>query len=72
MCGVYYLWDGASVLYVGASRNVEQRVCQHRSRIDFCGYFCDECDPHELDELEVAAIKEFAPPYNCIHMTCLV
>jgi hypothetical protein len=65
-CGVYYLWDGAAVLYVGASSHVEKRIRQHvnQSDIDFCGYFCDPCAPEELRERELAAIAEFSPPYN--------
>jgi excinuclease UvrABC nuclease subunit len=66
MTGVYYLFDGAAVLYVGASRNVERRISQHRSRIDFCGFFVDQCKAEELSDHECAAIKEFNPPYNTL------
>lgn len=64
MCGVYYLWDGAEVLYIGSSRNVEKRISQHRSRLDFAGYFVDECHTSELREREAKAIAEFNPKYN--------
>jgi predicted GIY-YIG superfamily endonuclease len=67
MCGVYYLWDGASVLYVGASTNVRARIQAHcRNGIDFCGYFCDECAEDQLHDLEQAAIMRYAPPFNII------
>jgi hypothetical protein len=63
-CGVYYLWDGAAVLYVGSSVWVEKRVAYHRRNgvIDFCGYFVDECKEEELKVREAAAIAEFKPP----------
>ena len=65
MIGVYYLWDGAEVLYIGASTDVQKRVEAHaRSDLDFAGYFCDECKPEELAEREQSAIAEFRPKYN--------
>jgi hypothetical protein len=65
MCGVYYLFDGAAVLYVGASRQVERRIAEHRfNRLNFSGYFVDECPEPELDKREAAAIAEFDPPWN--------
>jgi len=65
MIGVYYLWDGASVVYVGASRNVERRIRQHASRdLDFSGYFVDTCELEKLNELEARAIAEFRPKFN--------
>jgi len=60
MIGVYYLWDGSSVIYIGASVNVERRIQRHcSSGMDFCGYFCDECDVSELDQRECDAIREY-------------
>ena len=64
MCGVYYLFDGAAVLYVGASIDVDRRIGEHKSKIDFAGYFVDECKPEQLNELEAKAIQEFKPPFN--------
>ena len=65
MCGVYYLTDGLTVLYVGASVNVEARVRQHsQSDIDFSQVFVDQCTPDQLRDLECAAIREFKPPFN--------
>jgi len=62
--GVYYLWDGARVIYVGSSVNVEKRIRAHRRNIDFAGYFCDPCEPSELPNKEAEAIKEFRPLLN--------
>ncbi len=66
MTGVYYLFDGAAVLYVGQSLDVEKRVRQHHAdkQIDFSGYFVDSCEPAKLNELEAKAIEEFKPKYN--------
>jgi hypothetical protein len=65
LCGIYYLWDGAAVLYVGKATDVERALRWRKwSGIDFCGYFVDECAPEELHDRELAAIKEFRPPYN--------
>ena len=65
ICGIYYLWDGARVLYIGQSRHIAQCISYWRStRLDFCGYFIDECDASELDARERQAIREFKPLLN--------
>jgi len=65
MCGIYYLWDGAKVIYVGASRYIEGRISSHCNRgVDFTGYFVDECAASELNEREAKAINEFQPTLN--------
>jgi len=65
ICGIYYLWDGAEVIYIGKSTDVRHRISAHRSdRFDFAGYFVDECSPEELFEREAEAIAEFMPRYN--------
>jgi len=64
MCGVYYLFDGADVLYIGSSLDIGSRISAHRRNIDFAGYFVDECRPEQLIELEVKAIQEFKPLLN--------
>lgn len=64
-CGVYYLWDGERVLYVGASVNVQRRLGDHaRAGVPFIQAFFDECDPTELQDRETAAIREFKPCLN--------
>ncbi len=65
MCGVYYLWDGAVVIYVGQSTHIENRIASHRAtRLDFAGYFVDEYPEQELNEREAKAIAEFKPKLN--------
>lgn len=64
-CGVYYLWDGERVLYVGASTQVERRLASHaRGDIPFIEAFFDQCAPEELKSRECAATKEFRPVLN--------
>lgn len=64
-CGVYYLWDGERVLYVGASVNVTARLYSHfYNGIPFIQAFYDPCTPAELRDKEAAAIKEFRPVLN--------
>lgn len=65
MCGVYYLLDdNLAVIYVGASKNVKQRLSAHRSNIRFDLYCYDECEESELRERECAAIRKFRPKLN--------
>ena len=72
MCGVYYLTDGLDVIYVGCSINVERRIQHHASTIDFSQVFVDQCEPHQLRDLEAKAIREFNPPLNEQSTTFLV
>jgi excinuclease UvrABC nuclease subunit len=70
-CGVYYLWDGECVLYVGASRDVERRLSQHaHNDVPFIQAFYDECAERELLDREAAAIREFRPKLNVLN-TCV-
>jgi hypothetical protein len=65
MTGVYYLWDGSDVIYIGSSINVKWRMAYHRARgLDFAGYFIEECAVEQLREREFAAIREFKPRFN--------
>ena len=65
MIGVYYLWDGAEVIYVGSSRNVERRIARHKATgLDFSGYFVDKRPRSRLREFEAKAIAEFKPKLN--------
>jgi len=64
MTGIYYLTDGLDVIYVGQSTDIEARIRQHASVIDFSQVFVDECDLSELRDREAAAIREFNPPLN--------
>lgn len=69
-CGVYYLWDGTQVLYIGCSKNIEGRISAHRRRFDFAGYFIDKCEEGQLLDKEAQAIREFRPKYNIANTFC--
>ena len=66
-CGIYYLVDyvedGVVVLYVGASKDVGERIRRHQrdGSIKFCDVFFDPCEESELEEREARAIAEFRP-----------
>ena len=62
--GIYYLWDGERVLYVGASIDVPSRLRVHARNIPFIQAFFDPCTPDQLGEREAAAIREFKPVLN--------
>ncbi len=64
MCGVYYLLDGVTVLYVGSSKNIARRLSQHKRNINFDLYCYDECEESELLSREAEAIKQFHPILN--------
>lgn len=65
-CGIYFLWDGGIVVYVGQSHDLTQRVCQHIQegvkRFSAASFIF--CRPHELDKLERHYIEKMAPKYN--------
>jgi len=64
-CGVYYLFDGQYVIYIGSTRDLASRISQHRStHLDFAGFFFDPCPPDCLLDREAAAIREFNPLLN--------
>ncbi|MFN7185441.1 MAG: hypothetical protein ACK5VE_03605 [Alphaproteobacteria bacterium] len=62
-CGVYFLYDGDDLLYVGQSRNVYNRIAAHHVQ----GFNRAEvlpCDPEMLDDLEGFIINLLRPPQN--------
>ena len=66
MTGIYFLWHGYSVVYVGQSKNVYARVNTHilegKKRFD---YACAlNCKQEDLDKMEAAFIGLLRPIYN--------
>jgi hypothetical protein len=66
MMGIYFLWSGYSVVYVGQSKNVYSRVNTHilegKKRFDYaCAINCKQGD---LDKMESAFIGLLKPIYN--------
>lgn len=62
--GVYLLYRGDEVVYVGRSLNVSSRVPQHQVDKEFDRAQALPCDPEELDTLEALLIYAFEPQYN--------
>lgn len=64
--GVYFLLQGARVMYVGQSKWVHARLCEHvrAEKIIFDRYFVLLCKPSELTTLESIYLHKFKPPHN--------
>lgn len=70
VCGIYFLLDGADVVYIGRSKNVAARVAHHWQggygrRKKFTEARVLECDPDMAGELEQRVITIWRPKYNC-------
>lgn len=63
ICGVYFLFMGSKIIYIGQSRNVMQRIASHH-KIGYTHYSIHECHDAYLDSLEAAYILEYQPEYN--------
>lgn len=63
--GVYFLFKGDDVVYVGQSVNVFSRVASHKSGSkDFDGFTYVQCDKRHLDFLESLYIHALRPRLN--------
>jgi 5-methylcytosine-specific restriction protein A len=64
--GVYFLWHGSEVVYVGQSRNLTQRVCQHiqdaAKRFDGMSFIAVAVA--RLGKVERRYIEALLPRYN--------
>lgn len=66
VCGIYFLWLGDRIVYVGQSRLIRLRILQH---IDddvktFDGLSFIECAPQSLNLRERYFIEALIPRYN--------
>lgn len=63
--GVYFLYKGAALQYVGQSVNVLSRVGDHLAqKKEFDSFTFIRCERDDLDALEIACIKLFRPVLN--------
>lgn len=75
--GVYFLWRGEELLYVGASTDCSQRIARHmqtqrygklavydRKNIPFDRGTILKADRRQCFEMEEDFIRRFEPPYN--------
>lgn len=62
--GVYFLFRGDEIIYVGQSLNVHKRVERHRAALAFDSYTFIPCWENELEIVEAAYIDWLLPPLN--------
>jgi hypothetical protein len=62
--GVYFLIKNETVVYVGQSTNIFQRVGDHESKKDFDTFTYIECAKEDLNIMETKYIVKFKPPLN--------
>lgn len=71
--GVYFLWRGPQLLYVGLTRYLGERLFQHRMARDgmragkpipFTRYTFKEMPDSEIEGFESDYILSYMPPYN--------
>lgn len=61
---IYFLYLKNEIVYIGQSKNVEERVQSHKKRFIFDSYSFIECDESELAKLEAELIFKYAPKHN--------
>jgi hypothetical protein len=66
--GVYYLFDGKKLVYIGESNCILYRISQHMSNKKFDSFQIRlEKDERKRKQLECREIKRYAPLYNITH-----
>lgn len=63
ICGVYFLLRGEDIIYIGQSRNVQQRLASHH-KIGYTSFYVHTCHDAYLDSLEAEYILKFKPEFN--------
>ena len=65
ICGVYFLFQGETLQYIGQSVNILARCGDHsRQGKPFDSFTFVRCKPEQLDVLERSCIRMFKPPLN--------
>ncbi len=65
ICGIYYLYNGEEIVYIGKSWNVYYRVGQHAMNcIDFDCWTYEQFDKESLTQAERDALLKHRPKYN--------
>jgi predicted GIY-YIG superfamily endonuclease len=64
-CGVYLLWKGLEIVYIGHSNHIVQRVVQHaKERKVFDSWSVVRCRPEQMLVVEKALIVKHQPVMN--------
>lgn len=68
--GVYLLIKDHTVVYVGQTSRLQDRLYQHKDK-DYDRYHFFRCHPLLLNEFEEGLIERFMPKYNrSVHAPC--
>lgn len=64
--GIYFLWRGPELLYVGQSIHVETRLADHRRHgfVQWERYTAMRAETRQLEQIERDYIRAYGPPYN--------
>jgi len=62
--GVYLLYKGDDIVYVGKSWNISTRFFDHKKRKDFDSVKYIPCEADQMDLLEMVLIETLLPLYN--------
>jgi len=62
--GVYFLFEGDDIVYIGQSRDIHQRITNHYATKVFDSWNYIKIKPSELDIREAEYIIEYRPIYN--------
>lgn len=66
--GVYFLYRGLKLVYIGSSANIVQRIVNHTKDKEFDSYKFIEINGNiNILEVESGFIKKYQPEYNYIH-----
>ena len=72
ICGIYFLYDNEELVYIGHSKRIPMRICEHLSNQNGCykefthAYF-RPCEEELLFATEMAFIRKHRPKYNIWH-----
>jgi hypothetical protein len=64
--GIYFLYQGNDIVYVGKTTNFVARLSNHMFNKSFDGYSFIPVAAHNLDSLEIRLIEKLRPPLNIL------
>ncbi len=63
-CGVYFLFEGDEIIYIGQSHNIFRRLEEHQKRFFFSHFSYILTTEEDLIQLEVSYLNVFRPRLN--------
>lgn len=67
ICGVYFLFKGYELVYVGATANILRRIGDHLRDKEFDTFAYVEVEPARLNMVEQIYLMAFKPAMNKFH-----